>query len=82
MIDPNVKGAISEFFDKSHMSETIDVPAGWENTVDEEHSLLLHFGSTNPCRIIRKVEQTKMYVCTLEEFILVDIWIHCCASWN
>ena len=39
-------------------------------------------GSTNPCRITRKVEQTKMYVCTLEEFILVDIWIHCCASWN
>ena len=23
-------------------------------------------------------------VCTMyiEEFILVDIWIHCCASWN
>ena len=28
------------------------------------------------------MKQTKMYVCTLEEFILVDIWIHCCASWN
>ena len=26
------------------MSETIDVPAGWENTVDEEHSLLLFSG--------------------------------------
>ena len=39
-------------------------------------------GSTNPCRITRKVEQTKMYLCTLEEFILVDIWIHCCTSWN
>ena len=42
-------------------------------------------GSTNPCRITRKeflMKQTKMYVCTLEEFILVDIWIHCCASWN
>ena len=39
-------------------------------------------GSTNPCRITRKVKQTKMYVCTLEEFILVDIWIHCCASWK
>ena len=25
---------------------------------------------------------TKMYVCTLEEFILVEIWIHCCASWK
>ena len=35
--------------------------------------MLLHFGSTNPCRITRKVEQTKMYVCTLEEFILVDV---------
>ena len=34
---------------------------------------MLHFGSTNPCRITRKVEQTKMYVCTLEEFILVDV---------
>ena len=43
---------------------------------------VLHFGSTNPCRITRKVEQTKMYVCTLEEFILVDIWMHCCTSWN
>ena len=46
---------------------------------------LLHFGSTNPCRITRKeflMKQTKMYVCTLEQFILVDIWIHCCASWN
>ena len=27
-IDPNVKGAISEFFDKSHLSEPFDVPAG------------------------------------------------------
>ena len=37
-------------------------------------------GSTNPCRITHKeflMKQTKMYVCTLEEFILVDIWIHC-----
>ena len=25
------------------------------------------------------MKQTKMYVCTLEEFILVDIWIHCCT---
>ena len=44
--------------------------------------LFVAFWVTNPCRITRKVEQTKMYVCTLEEFILVDIWIHCCASWN
>ena len=43
---------------------------------------LVAFWVTNPCRITRKVKQTKMYVCTLEEFILVDIWIHCCASWN
>ena len=34
---------------------------------------MFHFGSTNPCRITRKVEQTKMYICTLEEFILVDV---------
>ena len=27
-IDPNVKGAISEFFDKSHFSDSFDVPAG------------------------------------------------------
>ena len=27
---------------------------------------MLHFGSTNPCRITRNVEQTKMYVCTLK----------------
>ena len=27
-IDFNVKGAISEFFDKSHLSEPFDVPAG------------------------------------------------------
>ena len=27
---------------------------------------VLHFGSTNPCRITRNVEQTKMYVCTLK----------------
>ena len=38
------------------------------------------FWVTNPCRITCKVNQTKMYVCTFEEFILVDIWIHCCAK--
>ena len=43
---------------------------------------IVAFWVTNPCRITRKVKQTKMYVCTLEEFILVDIWIHCCASWK
>ena len=34
------------------------------------------FWVTNPCRITRKeflMKQTKMYVCTLEEFILVDV---------
>ena len=31
------------------------------------------FWVTNPCRITRKVKQTKMYVCTLEDFILVDL---------
>ena len=29
-----------------------------------------------------RMKQTKMYVCTLEEFILVDIWIHCCTKLN
>ena len=28
------------------------------------------------------MKQTKMYVCTFEEFILVDIWIHCCTKLN
>ena len=27
-----------------------------------------------------RMKQTKMYVCTLVEFILVDIWIHCCTK--
>ena len=38
-------------------------------------SLVLYvaFWVTNPCRNTRKVKQTKMYVCTLEEFILVDL---------
>ena len=27
-----------------------------------------------------RLKQTKMYVCTLEEFILVEIWIHCCTK--
>ena len=26
--------------------------------------------------------KTKMYVCTFEEFILVEIWIHCCTKLN
>ena len=38
---------------------------------------MLHFGSTNPCRITRNVEQTKDVHMYIEEFILVDIWIHC-----
>ena len=29
-----------------------------------------------------RMKQTKMYVCTLEEFILVEIWIHCCTKLN
>ena len=37
---------------------------------------IVAFWVTNPCRITRKeflMKQTKMYVCTLEEFILVDV---------
>ena len=30
----------------------------------------------------RNVEQTKDVCMYIEEFILVDIWIHCCTSWN
>ena len=33
-IDPNVKGAISESFDKSHLSESFDVPAGCLGSVE------------------------------------------------
>ena len=29
-----------------------------------------------------RMKQMKMYVCTLEEFILVDIWIHYCTKSN
>ena len=25
------------------------------------------------------MKQTKYVLCTIEEFILVDIWIHCCT---
>ena len=46
----------------------VDPPLGFI-----EPKVVLHFGSTNPCRITRKVEQKKMYICTLEEFILVDV---------
>ena len=28
------------------------------------------------------MKQTRVYVCTLEEFILVEIWIHCCTKLN
>ena len=27
-----------------------------------------------------RMKQTKMYIFTLVEFILVDIWIHCCTK--
>ena len=26
------------------------------------------------------MKQTCMYICTFEEFILVEIWIHCCTK--
>ena len=39
-------------------------------------------GQQNPCRITRKVETDEICTMYIEEFILVDIWIHCCASWN
>ena len=34
-IDPNDKGAMSEFFDKSQMSESFDVPAGCISKLDK-----------------------------------------------
>ena len=47
-----------------------------KNSLNSVNSLILPvvaFWVTNPCRNTRKVKQTKMYVCTLEEFILVDL---------
>ena len=47
-------------------------------------SLLLNIGIGIRMNILmldtRNGEQTKMYACTLEEFILVDIWMYCCTS--
>ena len=62
--------------DKIHRRQMILLPG------PESSQVTVAFWVTNPCRFTRKVKQTKMYVCTLEDFILVDIWIHCCASWN
>ena len=44
-------------------------------------------GLTKPCVGLDmlywfRMKQTQMYICTLEEFILVDIWKHCCTSRN
>ena len=56
---------------------------------NENESSLLHFGSTNPVIRMyilmldtRNVEQTNDVRMYIEEFILVDIWMHCCTSWN
>ena len=47
---------------------------------------LLHYGSTNPMlngsitgHNVEQMKDVRMYI---EEFILVDIWIHCCTSWK
>ena len=48
--------------------DLLDVTSNYERLVTS-----VAFWVTNPCRITRKVKQTKMYVCTLEEFILVDL---------
>ena len=44
LIDPNVKGSMSETFDKSQMSETIDVPAGWNSVVRFKKIIVSLFG--------------------------------------
>ena len=31
---------------------------------------------------IFQMKQTQIYVCILVEFILVEIWVHYCISWN
>ena len=44
-IDPNVKGAMSEIFDKLQMSEIIDVPAGCKSRVHywTHFDLIVHY---------------------------------------
>ena len=63
----------------------ICAPTSSNRITDREGKETVAFWVTNPCRITRKeflMKQTKMYVCTLEEFILVDVWIHCCTWMN
>ena len=51
---------------------------------EQVNSQLLNIGSIRIYILMtgRNVEQTKMYVCTFVEFILVEIWIHCCTKLN
>ena len=42
---------------------------------------MLNYWSTKPLLNVN-VEQTKDVHMYIEEFILVEIWIHCCTSWN
>ena len=47
--------------------------------------LLLNIGSIRMYILMLdmfQMKQTQMYVCTLVEFILVEIWIHCCTKLN
>ena len=57
----------------------------WHKNVKMMSFLMLqHCGTATSCWILDtfRMKQTQMYVCTLVEFILVEIWIHCCTSWR
>ena len=66
------------FYPKAYSDEQMkDIPYPrvelYDHVVTKATQVNVAFWVTNPCRITRKVKQTKMYVCTLEEFILVDL---------
>ena len=77
-IDPNVKGAISESFDKSHLSESFDVPAGckskitrdvYERLIKDETNMMKYLGSWERDNIELNLEDyrkafTRLYQCT------------------
>ena len=53
-INPNVKGAKSESFDKSHLSKSVDVPAGCTSSrfyIDSISQIKLHNSGKTPIRL-------------------------------
>ena len=71
-MDPNVKGAMSEMFDKSQMSESIDVPAGCERNKHNLHERQNMFWNHHGW-------DTSLYIvncCMLDCPLRVSFW-HC-----